>query len=174
VTLCAATGVAGLSIEDSTGDKDQPLYDFDLAVRACARRARRSTGTAAASCSPRAPRVSWSGGRISTKPSAGSGLRGGRGRLPLCARLRTPELIGAVIRAVAPKPVNIIMSGALGLTVGDLAGLGARRISVGSALARVAWGAVLRAAKEIAGPGRFDAFAGAAPHASSMPSFATT
>ncbi|HKC33306.1 MAG TPA: isocitrate lyase/phosphoenolpyruvate mutase family protein, partial [Xanthobacteraceae bacterium] len=79
--------------------------------------------------------------------------------------LRTPELIGAVIRAVAPKPVNIIMSGALGLTVGDLAGLGARRISVGSALARVAWGAVLRAAKEIAGPGRFDAFAGAAPHA---------
>jgi 2-methylisocitrate lyase-like PEP mutase family enzyme len=69
-----------------------------------------------------------------------------------------------VIDAVAPKPVNIIMSGALGITVDELAALGTRRISVGSALSRVAWGAFIRAAKEIAEQGRFDAFAFGAPH----------
>ena len=62
------------------------------------------------------------------------------------------------------KPVNIIMSGALGITVAELAALGARRISVGSALSRTAWGAFIRAAKQIAVEGRFDAFADGAPH----------
>jgi 2-methylisocitrate lyase-like PEP mutase family enzyme len=70
-----------------------------------------------------------------------------------------------VIDAVAPKPVNIIMSAPLGITVAELAALGCRRISVGSALSRVVWGAFMRAAKEIAEQGRFDSFAGGAPHA---------
>jgi 2-methylisocitrate lyase-like PEP mutase family enzyme len=66
---------------------------------------------------------------------------------------------------VAPKPVNVLMSAATGLTVTDLAGLGVRRVSVGSALSRVAWGAFMRASKEIAAEGRFDAFANGVPMA---------
>jgi 2-methylisocitrate lyase-like PEP mutase family enzyme len=73
--------------------------------------------------------------------------------------------MGAVVSAVAPKPVNIIMSAALGITVAEVAALGARRISVGSALSRVVWGSFMRAAKEIAEQGRFDSFAGGAPNA---------
>jgi 2-methylisocitrate lyase-like PEP mutase family enzyme len=79
--------------------------------------------------------------------------------------IRTPELIAAVVKAAAPKPVNVLMPGALGLTVADLAALGVRRISVGGTLARVAWGAFIRTAKTIASEGRFDAFKDAVPHA---------
>ena len=78
--------------------------------------------------------------------------------------LRTPELIAAVVKAAEPKPVNVLMPGALGLTVADLAALGVRRISVGGTLARVAWGAFIRTAKTIASEGRFDAFKDAVPH----------
>ena len=69
-----------------------------------------------------------------------------------------------MVKAAAPKPVNVLMPGALGLTVADLAALGVRRISVGGTLARVAWGAFIRAAKTIASDGRFDAFKDAVPH----------
>jgi 2-methylisocitrate lyase-like PEP mutase family enzyme len=69
------------------------------------------------------------------------------------------------VKAAAPKPVNVLMPGALGLTVADLKALGVRRISVGGTLARVAWGAFIRAAKAIASDGRFDAFKDAVPHA---------
>jgi 2-methylisocitrate lyase-like PEP mutase family enzyme len=79
--------------------------------------------------------------------------------------IRTADEIAAVVKAVAPKPVNVLMSAATGLTVDDLAGLGVRRISVGGALARVAWGGFMRAAREIATEGRFDAFANAVPMA---------
>jgi 2-methylisocitrate lyase-like PEP mutase family enzyme len=78
---------------------------------------------------------------------------------------RAADEIAAVVKAVAPKPVNVLMSAATGLTVDDLATLGVRRISVGGALARVAWGGFMRAAKEIATQGRFDAFANAVPMA---------
>jgi 2-methylisocitrate lyase-like PEP mutase family enzyme len=166
VTLCAATGVAGLSIEDSTGDKEKPLYDFDLAVarlRAARAALDREGGGVVLTARTEGflvgrPDLDETIRRLTAFAAAGADCLYAPG-------LRTPDLIGAVIRAVAPKPVNVIMSAALGLTVADLAGLGARRISVGSALARVAWGAVMRAAKEIAEQGRFDAFAGAAPHA---------
>jgi 2-methylisocitrate lyase-like PEP mutase family enzyme len=77
--------------------------------------------------------------------------------------IRTREQIAAVVAAVAPKPVNVLI-GAPGHTVADLAALGVRRISVGGALARAAWGGFLRAAKQLAGEGRFDAFADAASH----------
>jgi 2-methylisocitrate lyase-like PEP mutase family enzyme len=166
VALCAATGVAGLSIEDSTGDKDRPLYDFDHAV-ARLRAARAAIDSAGGGVILTArtegflvgrPDLDETIRRLKAFAAAGADCLYAPG-------LRTRELIGAVIGAVAPKPVNIIMSAALGLTVADLAALGTRRISVGSALSRVAWGAFMRAAQEIAGEGRFDAFAHAVPHA---------
>ncbi len=166
VTLCAATGVAGLSIEDSTGLKDKPLYDFDHAVarlRAARVALDREGGGVVLTARTEGflvgrPDLDETIRRLKAFAAAGADCLYAPG-------LRTRELIGAVIQAVAPKPVNIIMSAALGLTVADLAGLGARRISVGSALSRVAWGAFTRAAKEIAEQGRFDGFAGAVPHA---------
>jgi 2-methylisocitrate lyase-like PEP mutase family enzyme len=165
VTLAVATGVAGLSIEDSTGDKANPLYQFDLAV-ARIRAARAAIDTAGGDV----VLTARSEGFLVGRPDLDETIR----RLKAFAvagadclyapGLRTRELIGAVINAVAPKPVNIIMSGALGITVAELAALGARRISVGSALSRTAWGAFIRAAKQIAEEGRFDAFADGAPH----------
>jgi 2-methylisocitrate lyase-like PEP mutase family enzyme len=166
VTLAVATGVAGLSIEDSTGDKDNPLYEFDLSV-ARIRAARAAIDKAGGEVMLTAR----SEGFLVGRPDLDETIR----RLKAFAAagadclyapgLRTRELIGAVISAVAPKPVNIIMSGPLGITVAELAALGARRISVGSALSRVAWGAFMRAARQIAEEGRFDAFADGAPHA---------
>jgi len=79
--------------------------------------------------------------------------------------LRTREQIEAVVNAVAPKPVNLLMPAALGFTVADIAAMGVRRISVGSTLARVAWTAFIRSAKEIAETGAFDSFGGTVPHA---------
>jgi 2-methylisocitrate lyase-like PEP mutase family enzyme len=74
--------------------------------------------------------------------------------------IKTRDEIAAVVKAVAPKPVNFLMSTATELTVNDLAGLGVRRISLGGTLARVAWTAVTRAAREIATTGKFDSLAG--------------
>jgi 2-methylisocitrate lyase-like PEP mutase family enzyme len=165
VTLALATGVAGLSIEDSTGDKANPLYDFDLAVaRIAAARAAIDAAGGEVLLTARSegflvgrPDLDETIRRLKAFAAAGADCLYAPG-------LRTRELIGAVINAVAPKPVNIIMSGALGITVAELAALGARRISVGSALSRTAWGAFIRAAKQIAVEGRFDAFADGAPH----------
>jgi 2-methylisocitrate lyase-like PEP mutase family enzyme len=166
VTLAVATGLAGLSIEDSTGDKDKPLYEFDHAV-ARMRAARAAIDKAGGGVMLTArtegflvgrPDLDETIRRLKAFAAAGADCLYAPG-------LRTRELIGAVITAVAPKPVNIIMSAALGITVAELATLGTRRISVGSALSRVAWGAFMRAAQEIAEQGRFDSLAGGAPHA---------
>jgi len=165
VTLCVATGVAGLSIEDSTGDKERPLYDFDLAV-ARVRAARAAIDKAGGDVIFTArtegflvgrPDIDETIRRLKAFAAAGADCLYAPG-------LRTRELIGAVTTAVAPKPVNVIMSAPLGITVGELEGLGVRRISVGSAFARVAWGALMRTAKEVAEHGRFDSLAGGAPH----------
>ena len=75
--------------------------------------------------------------------------------------IRTPEQIGAVVAAVAPKPVNVLVGWASELTLSSLAALGVRRVSVGGALARSAWGGLERAARALA-EGRFDEFAAAA------------
>ena len=166
VTLCVATGVAGLSIEDSTGDKDNPLYEFDHAVaRMRAARAAIDKAGGGVLLTGRAegflvgrPDLDETIRRLNAFAAAGADCLYAPG-------LRTRELMGAVITAVAPKPVNIIMSAALGMTVADVAALGARRISVGSALSRVVWGAFIRSAKAIAEEGRFDSFADGAPHA---------
>jgi 2-methylisocitrate lyase-like PEP mutase family enzyme len=166
VRLCVETGVAGLSIEDSTGDKAKPLYDLDLAVarmkaaRAAIDRAGGDvllTGRAECFLVGR-PDLDETVRRLQAYSAAGADCLYAPG-------IRTPELIAAVVKAAAPKPVNVLMPGALGLTVADLAALGARRISVGGTLARVAWGAFIRAAKTIASEGRFDAFKDAVPHA---------
>jgi 2-methylisocitrate lyase-like PEP mutase family enzyme len=166
VTLCVATGVAGLSIEDSTGDKDNPLYEFDHAVaRMRAARAAIDKAGGGVLLTGRAegflvgrPDLDETIRRLKAYAAAGADCL-------YAPRLLTRDLIAAVINAVAPKPVNILMSGALGFTVGDLAALGARRISVGGTISRVAYGAFMRAAQQIATEGRFDSFADAVPHA---------
>jgi 2-methylisocitrate lyase-like PEP mutase family enzyme len=166
VRLCVETGVAGLSIEDSTGDKDKPLYALDLAVARmkAARAAIDKAGgdvllTGRAECFlVGRPDLDETVRRLKAYSAAGADCLYAPG-------IRTPELIAAVVKAAAPKPVNVLMPGALGLTLADLEALGARRISVGGTLARVAWGAFIHAAKTIASEGRFDAFKDAAPHA---------
>lgn len=166
VRLCVETGVAGLSIEDATGDTTTPLYDVDQAVAhiRAARTAIDKTGgdvllTGRAECFlVGRPDLDETIMRLKAYADAGADCLYAPG-------IRTREQIGAVVKAVAPKPVNLLMSAATGVTVSDAAALGVRRISVGSSLARVAWGAFQRAAKEIADTGRFDAFADATPFA---------
>ena len=162
VSLCVETGVAGLSIEDATGEKTKPLYDLDTAVARmrAARRAIDQSGAdvilvGRAECFVVGrPDIGETIARLTAYASAGADCLYAPG-------IRTAEQIAAVVTAVAPKPVNVLISGATDLTVDDLAGLGVRRISVGGALARVAWGAFMRAARQIATEGSFDALASA-------------
>ena len=159
VTRCCETGVAGLSIEDSTGQKDKPLYDIPFAVE--------RMKAARAAIDKAAPDVLLTGraeGFISGVPDLEQMIA----RLKAYAAagadclyapgIRTREQIEAVVQAVAPKPVNFLNAAAFGHTVSDLAGMGVRRISVGGALARSAWGGFIRMAKEIAEQGTFAGF----------------
>ena len=167
VTLCVAAGVAGLSIEDATGDPGQPLYDLAVAARrvAAARAAIDATGaqvllTARAESylvghpQPLADVLR----RLTAYAEAGADVLYAPGP-------RTPADLQAIVRAVSPLPVNALVSADLGLTVADLADLGVRRVSVGSALARAAWGGFIRAATEIAERGSFAGLDGAVPFA---------
>ena len=164
VRLCVGTGVAGLSIEDATGNPDKPLYDLDHAAERikAARAAIAATGadvllTGRAECylvgHPDPLRESIR--RLQAYAEAGADVLYAPGP-------RTPADIKAIVDAVAPKPVNIIMSTNTGLTVADLEALGVRRISVGSALARAAWGGFIGAARLIAEEGSFAGLEGAA------------
>jgi 2-methylisocitrate lyase-like PEP mutase family enzyme len=163
VRLCVETGVAGLSIEDSTGDASRPLYDFDLAV-ARIRAARAAIDRAGGDVLL----VGRSEGFIVGRPDLDETIRRLRAYASAGADclyapgIRTREQIRAVVDAVAPKPVNLLIGAPIGLTLADAAALGVRRISVGGALARAAWGGFIRAAKGLAA-GTFDAFADAAP-----------
>jgi len=166
VRMCVETGVAGLSIEDATGDKGKPLYDLDMAV-ARMRAARQAIDASGADVMlvGRAecflvgrPDLGETTTRLKAYAAAGADCLYAPG-------IRSAEHIAEIVKAVAPKPVNVLMSAATGLTVADLAGLGVRRVSVGSALARVAWGAFMRASRQIASEGRFDAFADTVPMA---------
>ena len=168
VALCVATGAAGLSIEDATGDPAAPLYETRLAVERirAARRAIDASGVPVvltARCEawlvehPDAERVALE--RLALFADAGADCL----YAPRVSRL---EDVAAIVNAVAPKPVNVLVAAASrDLTVARLADLGVRRISVGSALSRVAWGAFLRAARSIAETGTFDTFADAVPFA---------
>jgi 2-methylisocitrate lyase-like PEP mutase family enzyme len=166
VRLCVESGVAGLSIEDTTGDKAKPLYDLELAV-ARMRAARQAIDKSGADVIlvGRAecflvgrPDIAETTTRLKAYAAAGDDCLYAPG-------IRSAEHIAAVVAAVAPKPVNVLISAAIGLTVADLAGLGVRRVSVGGALARVAWGAFMRASKQIATEGRFDTLADGVPMA---------
>jgi len=161
VTRCIATGVAGLSVEDSPNNSATPLYDFDLAV------ARVKAARAA---------IDRAGGEVVFTARAENFIRGVNDLDDAIRRLKayaaagadclyapgikTREQIEAVVKAVAPKPVNFLNSGAFGFTVSDLAAMGVRRISVGGSLARVAMHAFIKVATEIAKDGKFDGFAG--------------
>lgn len=166
VALCIATGVAGLSIEDATGNNAVPLYEFGLAVERI-RAARAAIDASGIPVVLTARCEAWLVGQA--EPT-----RVARERLVAFADagadclfapgVREPDDIAAIVKAVSPKPVNVLVSAPNpALSVSRLADLGVRRISVGSALARVAWGAFIRAAQSIAETGSFDAFAGAAP-----------
>jgi len=155
VARAAATGVAGLSIEDSTGDAAEPLFPFELAVARvrAARQALDASGTGVLL-------TGRSEGFIAGRPDLAETIR----RLVAYAEsgaeclyapgIRTPDDIGAVVRAVAPRPVNVLAHTDFA-TVAELAALGVRRISVGGALARAAWGGFIAAAREIAAHGTF-------------------
>lgn len=161
VTRAVATGISGLSVEDSTGNPDQPLYDFDLAVQriAAARAAIDSSGTGVLL-------TARSEGFITGRPDLQDTTRrlqafAGAGADCLFAPgLRDAEQIAHVVRAVSPKPVNIISPG---LPVATAAALGVRRISTGGSLARAAWAGFYAAARHIVEAGDFDGFKGATP-----------
>ncbi len=167
VRLCIETGVAGLSIEDATGDDTNPLYEFALAVERirAARAAIDASGsgallTARAECYlTRHPEpLQESIRRLQSYAEAGADVLYAPGP-------STREDIKAIVDAVAPKPVNVLVSANIGLTIADLADLGVRRVSVGSGLSRAAWGGFIRAAKGLADKGNFEGFDGSAPFA---------
>jgi 2-methylisocitrate lyase-like PEP mutase family enzyme len=163
VRLAVATGVAGLSIEDSTGDPAHPIHELPEAL-ARLRAAREAIAAA--------------GGDTLLVGRAENYLHGRPDLADTIARLRayaeagadclyapgikTRQDIAAVVAAVAPKPVNLLVGSTSELTLADIAALGVRRVSVGGALARSAWGGFMRAAKGLAEQGTFDGFAAAA------------
>jgi 2-methylisocitrate lyase-like PEP mutase family enzyme len=155
VAAAVTTGVAGLSIEDSTGEATNPLFDFDLAVERirAARRAIDASGTGVLL-------TARSEGFIVGRPDLEETIRRLRAFADAGADclyapgLRSAPDIAAVVSAVAPHPVNALVGGPMA-TVETLAGLGVRRISVGGALARAAWTGFLEAATEIAEHGTF-------------------
>jgi 2-methylisocitrate lyase-like PEP mutase family enzyme len=160
VRLSIDTGVAGLSIEDATGDRGKPLYDLSLAVDRikAARGAVEDSNsgvllTARAECylagHPDALKESIR--RLQAYAEAGADVLYAPGP-------QRPEEIKTIVSELRPKPVNVLMSADVGLRVRDLAEMGVRRISVGSSLARAAWGAFVRAAKAIAEDGSFAGF----------------
>jgi 2-methylisocitrate lyase-like PEP mutase family enzyme len=177
VKLCVATGVAGLSIEDSTGKSEQPLYDFDLAVQRVksARAAIDSVSVpgavATGSGDPRVVLTARCEAYLVGDPDP---LRTSLDRLIAFVDagadcLYAPGVtdvdeIDQIVKAVAPKPVNILVStNNCKVTVAQLADLGVRRISIGGALARAAWGGLAHAAREIHERGSFTSFADAMP-----------
>jgi 2-methylisocitrate lyase-like PEP mutase family enzyme len=162
VRRCVATGVAGLSIEDARGGGQDPLYPLPEAVERIRTAYAAIDGadvllTARAECflyghpDPLNEAIT----RLQAYAEAGADVLYAPG-------VRTREDIAAIVDAVRPTPVNVLMGSDTGLTVADLADLGVRRVSVGSALTRVAWGAFLSAAQQIATAGSFAGLAGAA------------
>jgi 2-methylisocitrate lyase-like PEP mutase family enzyme len=165
VRAAIETGIAGVSIEDATGDKHKPLYDIAHSIERvkAAKSAVEHSGTGVV-LTARAenflvgkPDIGDAVERIKAYATAGADCLYVPG---ITAR----EQIAAVIKAVAPKPVNVLMATAGKFSVQDLAALGVRRISVGSGLSRVAWGAFMRAAGQLAQAGLFDGFKDLASH----------
>ena len=163
VRLAVETGVAGLSIEDSTGDAAKPLYDLGIAVERI-RAARKAIDKAGgdtllvgrAECFlVGRPDLDETIERLKAYAHAGADCLYAPG-------IATRDQIAAVVAAVAPKPVNLLVGSASELTLKEISALGVRRVSAGGALARSAWGGFMRAAKLIAEQGKFDEFASGA------------
>ncbi|MFM0325300.1 isocitrate lyase/PEP mutase family protein [Caballeronia glebae] len=162
VKLAVETGVAGLSIEDSTGDASAPLFSLDVAVARmkAARRAIDASGGdtllvgRAENFFAGKPDIDDAIARLQAYADAGADCLYAPG-------IKTREQIEAVVKAVAPKPVNLLIGGVSEFTLSDVAALGVRRVSVGGGLARAAWGGFTRAAQGLA-EGRFDGFKDAA------------
>jgi len=162
VTAAIATGVAGLSIEDGTGKPGAPIYERALAIERirAARAAIDASGSGVvltARCEaylvrhPDAARLVPD--RLAAYAGAGADCLYAPGLPDL-------ETVSAIVRLVAPRPVNVLVSGPVpGFTIPRLTELGVRRVSIGGALARVAWGAVGRAVAELASQGTFGGFA---------------
>ena len=164
VGLAIETGVAGLSIEDATGDTANPLFDIDTAVSRirAARVAINKAGgdtllVGRAECFfVGRPDLDETILRLKLYAEAGADCLYAPG-------IHAKQQIAAVVAAVAPKPINLLVGSANGLTMEEIAALGVRRVSVGGALARTAWGAFAHAARLIAEEGRFDGFTNALP-----------
>jgi len=163
VRMAIDTGVAGLSIEDSTYDEKKPLRDIDDAVKRM-RAARAAidesrTGTLLVGRAENfivgRPDLDDTIKRLKAYSEAGADCLYAPG-------IKTRDQITAVVAAVAPKPVNLLIGSTSELTLKDVEAMGVRRISVGGALARCAWAGFMRAARGMATDGRFDGFAGAA------------
>ena len=155
VARAVETGIAGLSIEDSTGEADEPLYPLTRAVERiiAAREAIDKSGTGVLLTGRSEgfiagrPDLEETIGRLTAYSEAGADCLYAPG-------IKTAEQIKAVVSAVAPKPVNVLAIAEYA-SVASLAALGVRRISVGGALARAAWTGFLEAAREIAEKGTF-------------------
>jgi 2-methylisocitrate lyase-like PEP mutase family enzyme len=158
VKMAADTGIAGLSIEDASGDRAQPLFEFDLAVErvAAARQAIDEGGTGILL-------TGRSEGFVCGRPDIDETIRRLRAYADAGAdclyapRIDRLEHVSAIVSAVSPKPVNLLINAPF-TTVAEAAQLGVRRISVGGTLARTAWDGFLNAAGEIADAGTFSRF----------------
>lgn len=166
VTRCVATGVAGLSVEDSTGNSSAPLYELTTAVARvrAARRAIDRSGqdvllTARAECyhvghpDPLGESIR----RLEAYADAGADVLFAPGP-------QTPAAIAALVEAVAPKPLNVLVVSDIELRVDELAALGVRRVSVGGALALAGWAGFARAARALKTDGSFAGFADLLPY----------
>jgi len=155
VARAVATGVAGLSIEDSTGDKANPLYERALAIeRIKAARSAIDADNSGALLVGRCEAFLWGQtdlalviDRLNAYAEAGAECLYAPG-------IKSKEHIAAVVKAVHPKPVNLLI-GSSGLSVAEAADLGVRRISVGGSLARAAWGGFMKASREMLQQGTF-------------------
>ncbi|ABQ37020.1 oxaloacetate decarboxylase [Bradyrhizobium sp. BTAi1] len=155
VTRAVATGIAGLSIEDSTGDASHPLYERALAVERirAARQAIDATG-ADVLLTGRCEAYLWGRkdlalviDRLCAYAEAGADCLYAPG-------ITTPEDVAEIVKAVGPKPINLLNGGGA-FSLQQAEALGVRRISIGGALARMAWAGVMRAAKDMAEQGSF-------------------
>jgi len=163
VRLCIATGVAGLSIEDAIDRKEKLIYEFDLAVERI-RAAREAIGNSGVVLVGRAEgflvgreNIDQVMKRLVAYSEAGADCLYAPG-------FKQRDDIRAIVSAVAPKPSNILIGGAIGLSMEDAGVLGARRVSVGGAFARAAWGGFIRSAKELIEKGTFDELANASSY----------
>ena len=163
VRLAIETGVAGLSIEDSTGNAADPLFPIEVAAERmrAARQAIDASGAdvllvgRAENFFVGRPDLDDAVARLKAYANAGADCLYAPG-------IKTREQIAAVVAAVAPKPVNLLVGGTSELSMVDISELGVRRVSVGGGMARAAWGGFMRAARTLADEGRFDGFADAA------------